>query len=278
MFEELNFETWKEFKEYLSNLNSNHIYRGQSNFEWHLQSSIDRLDFSKCPQKNPKFDFERFCIRDIKRNPLLYSDKKIPNTDFQIVSLLQHYGLPTRLLDFTNSPYVAIFFAVENTNEDASIYCINYQYLMSSTQHLFRLKYFDDSPEMKRYAGDGDLSDDINFKNIVLNENQKDFVQLVQPFYLFDRITQQRGAFVCQGNINKTFEDNLSANYEILQKLEGWKRYNKLRIKKEWLEEIRRDLFQMNISRQTLFPGIEGAIQSLKTRFEITSNDWRLED
>lgn len=278
MYEELQFDSWSKTKTYIAKLNSNWIFRGQEVYDWSLSSAIDRVDFSNCPQKNAKQDFEFFSIRDIKRNPLLYSDKKIPDTDFQMISLLQHYGLPTRLLDFTNSPFVAIFFAIENSNSDCSVFAINYHQLMSSTYHLFRLKHNDGSPEIEKYKKEGDLSNDENFKNIVLNTKQRDFVQMVQPFYLFDRIIQQRGAFLCQGNINKSFEENLAANFEILQNLEGWLPYKKIKIKSEWRTEILRDLFQMNISRQTLFPGIEGAIMSLKNKFDISSADWKAPD
>ena len=39
--------------------------------------------------------------------------------------IMQHYGLPTRLLDWTTAPLVALYFALQNENTDGAIWCIN---------------------------------------------------------------------------------------------------------------------------------------------------------
>src|SRR5216684_3693164 len=44
---------------------------------------------------------------------------------FHWLALMQHHGAPTRLLDFTWSPYVAAFFALERATSDAAIWAIN---------------------------------------------------------------------------------------------------------------------------------------------------------
>ena len=144
---------------------------------------------------------------------------------------------------------------------------------MSSTTHLFRLHYDDESPEVNLYRKKANLSNDKVFKKLVLNEKQRKFVQIVQPFVLFDRIIQQNGCFLCQGDINFDFESNLLENNKILQNIENHNPYFKLKIKREWKKEILRDLFQMNISSASLFPGIEGTIKSLKNKYEIFRED-----
>lgn len=217
--------------------------------------------------------FEQFYIHDFKRNPQLYSNKYSVHSDFQILSLLQHYGTPTRLLDFSNSQYVAAYFAVIDSMRDSSIYAINYFELLSSTKHLFRLKYDNNSPEISRFREGGSISEDDLFQNVVLNKKQRKFVELVQPFFKFDRMIQQSGCFLCQGDINVDFESNLRANYEILQNIKDHNPYYKLKINKDWKSEIIRDLERMNISSSSLFSGMEGYIRSLKNRFEITMED-----
>ena len=272
MFTEKEFENWGELKGFLSSLNSNWIFRGQSDYSWDLESSIDRASL-EVSIDNKKQLFEKFCIYDFRRNPHLYSNKDSIHSDFQILSLLQHYGSPTRLLDFSLSQYIAAYFAAINSNDDSSIYAINYSELLSSTMHLFRLNYDNESPEIVKLRNGASISEDDLFKNIVLNTNQRKFVELVQPYFKFDRIIKQSGLFLCQGDINVNFETNLEANYQILQNIKDNKPYYKLKVNKEWKKEIIRDLERMNISSSTLFPGIEGHLQSQKNKFQISIED-----
>lgn len=271
MFEEIEFNNWSELREYFSKQNSNWIYRGQADYKWNLLSAIDRVSFSHIDNVKSKREFEQYCIYQIKKLPHLYADKHMPNSDFQIISLLQHHGSPTRLLDFSVSPYVAVFFAIENMTSDGSVYAIDNHNLLSSTHHLARKNIDKKHADLIKHFDD--LSNDENFKRIFLMENQLDFVQLVQPYYLFDRIIQQSGGFLCQGNIDKTFEENLYENSKIWMEFENAEKPKKFKLKIEWKEQILRELLQMNITRQSLFPGIEGTLNSLKHKFDISAKD-----
>lgn len=272
MYKERNFKSWRELKNFLSSFNSNWIFRGQTDYKWKLESAIDRVSFNT-ELPNQKYLFEQFCIIHFKRNPHLYSEKFNTQSNFQVLSLLQHYGSPTRLLDFSTSPYVAAFFAANNSENDGSIYAINSFELLSTTNYLFGTKYDDGSDEMNNLKKTDGISNDDVFKVLVLGSEQRKFVELVQPFFLFDRMIQQNGAFLCQGDINNSFEENLKSNYEFLSSLENPNPYYKIKIKHEWKAEIIRDLFSMNISSATLFPDIEGYLKSLKNKFEIYTQD-----
>ena len=47
--------------------------------------------------------------------------EQLPSEAFQLLFLMQHYGVPTRLLDWTENPNVAAFFAVENARDDIRV-------------------------------------------------------------------------------------------------------------------------------------------------------------
>ncbi len=92
-------------------------YRGQSDVKWDLKPSFSRL------KKPPS---EMSLIKRFKQNADLLLNKQIKeNIDW--LFLMQHYGVPTRLLDWSESPLVAIYFAViskKNMNKDGALWLL----------------------------------------------------------------------------------------------------------------------------------------------------------
>lgn len=112
------YEDWREFKDAIlkelfglsSFVKGKYIFRGQASADWSLKPSFDRVfDFLPSGKKN---EVMNELLKNFKYEcELMGVSEEVLNSEIKMMSLGQHYGLPTRLLDWTESPYIAAFFA-----------------------------------------------------------------------------------------------------------------------------------------------------------------------
>jgi hypothetical protein len=121
--------TFEQFEAILSTLHSKFarlVFRGHSDHEWSLSSSLERFILEIAPP-NAKLDrsgrakaianrfgpSEDILLNDFKRGAHLHSNEVIDQNDrLGWLALVQHHGTPIRLLDWTLSPYIAQYFAI----------------------------------------------------------------------------------------------------------------------------------------------------------------------
>ena len=93
------------------------IYRGHSSCNYELKTSVGRL-------KNYSIDLEKRLFLEFKKLFRPYTSER-PETDLELMFMAQHYGIPTRLLDWTFNPLIALYFASkENSGLDGKVYSI----------------------------------------------------------------------------------------------------------------------------------------------------------
>lgn len=175
---------------------------------------------------------------------------------------MQHHGAPTRLQDWTYSPYVATLFAVEKAfsrNGTCAVWSIEIEWCKWAALEILRETQWEMdlliSDENSRTAN---LQSDAYFENVYL-KNRAPLVVPMQPFRMNERNMIQQGAFLCPGTVNDSFIDNLKA-----MESKGLKEHlKKYVIPNKQRTTIIDDLYRMNVTRATLFPGLDGFAQSL---------------
>lgn len=117
-------------------IKDNTIFRGHAAFKWELKPSIGRYfhgDWSKVAE------LEQKSLSDFKKRSVPYL-KHRPDSDIEWLCLMQHHGCATRLLDFTTSPLIALFFASDpEVREDGALIAATYgrSYENVSDEKLF---------------------------------------------------------------------------------------------------------------------------------------------
>ena len=101
------------------------VFRGQRESSWGLETSFDRQVKATLKSRNAVFGH---WLNDFRSKGIPDIDPSIPDGD--LIAIAQHFGLPTRVLDWSYSPYVALFFAVSgaimsNQRGSAALFIMN---------------------------------------------------------------------------------------------------------------------------------------------------------
>src|SRR5262245_61240807 len=113
----LRFDNWDRAKDNLTLFPRGWLFRGQRDADWPLQTTLERTD-----TQLDRVDAEQFALQQFQSRALRFLRMvEVPTSTLEWLALMQHHGAPTRLLDFTSSPYVVAFFALEEPNPSGSV-------------------------------------------------------------------------------------------------------------------------------------------------------------
>jgi hypothetical protein len=242
-------ESWDAFLKTITSTRYQHwAFRGERDERWPLYSSISRYlqNFNVHPLAWA--DQEQRILRIFKRKAHVYIEKPPdPDDDFQWLALMQHHGAPTRLIDFTWSPYVAAFFALERTLGDGVVWAMDPAAVESG-----RAKR--PTKADPRIRG--------NFKRYFTKGDHR-FIWLGEPHTMNRRLIAQSGTFVLPGVLDSPIEDILSGNPDPGGMLAKFILPNAVRA------TGMRELYRMNITYSTLFPDLDGLAKSLGYELEF---------
>ena len=116
--------------EYFSQTGEKWIFRGQANAQWTLKPTLERAIDLRIKQHNSPIkntEVERDIMEMGRRILGARPDTVFTTQDnLELLAYLQHYGAVTRLLDFTDSFVIALYFAVDTSDADyATVWCVN---------------------------------------------------------------------------------------------------------------------------------------------------------
>jgi hypothetical protein len=165
------------------------------------------------------------------------------------LAVMRHYGGPTRLLDWTYSFWIALYFALEKADHN------NTCALWALDVRRFKNRVQESIPELKNILDEG--SNTPKEFAFILDSKNKTGIWPVNPFRLNERLYIQQGVFLLPLDVTSPFMKNLqaiapgNASSDHLFKIV-------IPFSKDLLSNCLTELHRMNIDTETLFPGPDG--------------------
>lgn len=257
--EEIRVESWLELQERLfagswheplGRFRSPWAFRGNNDSRADLSTGLLRLGGNPARQEvNLLRNFRKYAHRDAVPGDSVWN----------WLALAQHHGLPTRLLDWSYSPYVGLHFATEDTNRyqlDGALWCINFLMLKDILPPPLKLLLAREGSNV--FTTEMLLQAASSLEKFDFLAPQP-FVLFLEPPSLDDRIVNQFALFSLMSNPTACLDQFCDENPSCLRKLI-------IPAALKW--EIRDKLDQANINERVLFPGLDGLSRWL-TRYYI---------
>jgi hypothetical protein len=226
----------------LQRFRSPYAFRGASSDRHTLSTSLLRLAGDRSDVRR----LELALVRNFRK--YAHGENARADSVWDWLALGQHRGLPTRLLDWTYSPLVALHFATDDPakfGHDGMVWCVNF---VEANKRL---------PRRLRRMLEQEGSDTFTVEMLSAFESLRDFDMLRrEPFVVFveppavdRRILNQLALFSLMSSPQARLDAWLEEHPELCRKV---------RIPAALKWEIRDKLDQANVNERVLFPGLDG--------------------
>jgi FRG domain-containing protein len=230
-------------------------FRGQSNHEWDLEPSFLRITGRLGLTLKEAIDLELAAQREFRSNAHLYVNANLLDkvrTNPCWWAVMQHHGAPTRLLDWSTSPYVAAYFAAQQdgTGKDGAVWC----FCSGQLRNTFQQKYKSAFPDFTKTD-----QEDTSVRKLHKRLHDPKAVSFVAPltfpFVSSERIAKQQGTFTMCLRIHQ--------KHNCISEQVGPEYVKRILIPHESKPGLLAQLRRMNITASAMFPGIDGLGRSV---------------
>lgn len=199
------------------------VYRGQSDSQWSLTSSFER-EFGCEASEDRLVGIERASIAAFRE---LTIDSRSGFSDAELLAHMQHYGVPTRLVDFTKSPLIALFFALSSGEGAFSVWATHLNAANSWHDKDMRLDVActANNSEKSIHVATNDSTRENNARRIqcerelfesFFERDEKGRTQIYDRVPMFcyvptnpnPRMKAQRGLFLATSKLSRPFENS----------------------------------------------------------------------
>ena len=247
-----------EVVERLSRFSSDWIFRGQKDKRWGLKPSIERCAAPGFWNAQESRAYQAF--RD--RAPAYVRGAKCPDSNLAWLAFMQHFGGPTRLLDWTQDSDVAVLFAVADADRKttSAVWAMHYSAILQESERLLSL----DS---------GNVDDDNKFLTTFFRATWPPVVMCVNTCQPCDRQKEQKGLFLCSNATHSEYDFETCLKNVLQHCPQAQPRWLcKITIPPEARDELLTDLTKRGVTYERLFPDLGGLGRSLGIIESIRSN------
>jgi hypothetical protein len=234
-----------------------------------------KADWKGHPRPGNRRLYEAWILYEFKREAHNYlAHLPDPANFLEWMALGRHYGMPSRLVDFTYSFFVAAYFALSQRDgkDDGCMVALNLSW-MKKAWEARRAERYPDYTGLNGSFHSLELFHKFAFNNGDNSAPGDTYAIIVNPLRRHPRLANQKGCFLCPGNIEIDADKNLA---EILGGQRDVKRL--VRLPAGLKTEAMRALAEMNVSQATLYPDLIGWAESRRDLVHREIPDDRFED